>query len=114
MPNSSGVTLIWRRSIARIAPSWIGTSYFRPVRLSVMVRLSGIGALSLRRVFVPLRVRVGEGFGGRAVAAGQPSAEIRHLAALAAERPPRRVHRLLPAIDTQLLSSGQTTQSYRI
>src|SRR5260370_42689033 len=40
-PKSSSWTLIFRRSIARIVSSVIGTSYVFPVRLSVMVRVSG-------------------------------------------------------------------------
>jgi hypothetical protein len=43
IPNSSAVTLIWRRSVALIVPSWIGTSYFLPVRLSVIVSVSDMG-----------------------------------------------------------------------
>src|SRR3989304_3090741 len=40
MPNSSGLVLIWRRSIARMVPSQIGSSYCLPVRLSTTVRES--------------------------------------------------------------------------
>src|SRR5215475_5419520 len=36
-PKSSEETLIFRRSVARIAPSSIGKSYFLPVRLSSIV-----------------------------------------------------------------------------
>src|SRR4030095_16091472 len=39
-PKSSGPVRIWRKSMARIAPSTIGTSYCLPVRLSTTVRLS--------------------------------------------------------------------------
>src|SRR2546421_11639356 len=38
-PASSSATLIWRRSTARIVPSWLGSSYVLPVRLSVTDRL---------------------------------------------------------------------------
>src|SRR6266550_3818614 len=38
-PASSSVTLIWRRSTARIVPSWMGSSYVLPVRLSVTDRV---------------------------------------------------------------------------
>jgi hypothetical protein len=43
-PKSSGTTLIWRRSFARTVPSWMGSSYFFPVLLSMTVRVSGIGS----------------------------------------------------------------------
>ncbi len=42
IPNSSGTTLICRRSIARIVPSWMGISYCLPVRLSVIVSVSAM------------------------------------------------------------------------
>src|SRR5690242_7731208 len=38
-PKSSASVLICRRSVARIVPSVIGSSYFFPVRLSVTVRV---------------------------------------------------------------------------
>src|SRR5438067_5082 len=38
-PKSSSLTLILRRSVARMVSSLMGTSYVWPVRLSVMVRL---------------------------------------------------------------------------
>src|SRR5438046_6795477 len=38
-PASSSVSLIWRRSTARIVPSWMGSSYVLPVRLSVTDRV---------------------------------------------------------------------------
>src|SRR3712207_396707 len=37
-PKSSSSTLMSRNAVARIVPSSTGTSYVRPVRLSVMVR----------------------------------------------------------------------------
>src|SRR5919112_250128 len=39
-PKSSSPTLMSRRAVARTVPSSIGTSYVRPVRLSVIVRES--------------------------------------------------------------------------
>src|SRR5471030_423587 len=42
-PKLSGAVLIWRRSIARIVPSWTGSSYVLPVRLSVIEIVSAIG-----------------------------------------------------------------------
>ena len=39
-PPSPSSTPIWRRSGARIVPSTIGSVYSRPVRLSVIVRVS--------------------------------------------------------------------------
>src|SRR5689334_16002131 len=47
-PKSSGPVLICRRSMARTVPLWIGSSYFFPVRLSVIERVSGIGHYSSR------------------------------------------------------------------
>src|SRR5947208_1774440 len=101
-PKSSETVLILRRSVARIAPSWMGTSYWVPVRLSVIVSVSAISAQMLGLCFVVL-VLVGCGnVGGRidrirdAVIALQPAAEIGHLAALAAEGPPLRVGRMQP------------------
>src|SRR4029453_7110579 len=79
IPNSSDVTLICRRSVALIVPSWTGTSYFLPVRLSVIVRVSGIGR-HVRRALVGSRLP------RHVVAARQPPSQVGHLAALAAER----------------------------
>ena len=45
-PKSSGPLLIWRRSMARIVPSWIGSSYFFPVRLSTIVKVSATSRLA--------------------------------------------------------------------
>src|SRR2546426_5988497 len=39
-PASSADVLIWRRSMARTVPSWTGSSYCLPVRLSTTVRVS--------------------------------------------------------------------------
>src|SRR5215467_6012318 len=107
MPNSSAVTLIWRRSVALIVPSWIGTSYCRPVRLSVIVSVSGIRR-HVRRGLVGRRLP------GHAVAARQPPSQVRHPAALAAERPPRRVRRIPPAVDASRVEGGQTLSFYRV
>src|SRR6059058_4710200 len=38
-PASVSTALIWRRSTARIVPSWMGSSYVLPVRLSVTDRV---------------------------------------------------------------------------
>src|SRR6266853_2015306 len=51
-PASSSVTLIWRRSTARIVPSWMGSSYALPVRLSVT-----------DRVLFDTRIVLGNGWG---------------------------------------------------
>src|SRR5947209_11421608 len=51
-PASVSATLIWRRSTARIVPSWIGSSYVLPVRLSVT-----------DRVLFDKRIVLGKGWG---------------------------------------------------
>src|SRR3954469_7252323 len=102
MPNSSAVTLIWRRSVALTVPSWIGTSYCLPVRLSVIVSVSAIA----RHVRPDI---IGRRLPRHAVVARQPPSQVRHLAALAAERLPRRVHRILPAVDAPCVEGGQNT-----
>src|SRR6266550_538601 len=51
-PASSLATLIWRRSTARIVPSWMGSSYVLPVRLSVT-----------DRVLFDTRIVLGNGWG---------------------------------------------------
>src|SRR2546428_2006552 len=62
-PASSLATLIWRRSTARIVPSWMGSSYVLPVRLSVT-----------DRVLFDTRIVLGNGWGkitrGRTVKGG--------------------------------------------
>src|SRR3954447_18075649 len=105
MPNSSAVTLIWRRSVALTVPSWIGTSYCLPVRLSVIVSVSAIA----RHVRPDI---IGRRLPGHAVVARQPPSQVRHLAARAAERLPRRVHRVLPAVDAPRVEGGQTPLFY--
>src|SRR3954467_14577666 len=105
MPNSSAVTLTCRRSVALMAPSWIGTSYCLPVRLSVIVSVSGIS----RHVRFGL---IGRRLPGHVVAARQPPSQVGHLAAFAAERPPRRVRRALPAVDAPRVEGGQTLTLY--
>src|SRR4051794_14601700 len=93
-PKSSGELLICRRSTARIVPSWIGSSYFLPVRLSTMLSVSAMR-------FVVRGVGLGNGLTGHAVRAVGPFRQVLHLAALAAERPPLRIDRLSPAEDAQ-------------
>src|SRR5262249_48126783 len=105
MPNSSAATLICRRSVALIVPSWMGTSYFLPVRLSVIVSVSAIGR-HVRRALVGRRLP------GDGVAARQPPSQVGHPAAFAAERAPRRVHRSLPAVDAPRVEGGQTLLLY--
>src|SRR3954452_8390384 len=46
-PPSPSAALIWARSVARMAPSTIGSEYSRPVRLSTIVRVSDGNAASL-------------------------------------------------------------------
>src|SRR5947207_6767411 len=91
-PKSSGVALICRRSMARIVPSWTGSSYFFPVRLSTIVSVSAIRANESAVVFRILRLpRVAGRFAGDAIRAVGPPRQILQLAALAAERPPRGI-----------------------
>src|SRR4051812_14473321 len=89
-PKSSGPALICRRSIARMVPSWIGRSYFFPVRLSTIVSVSAIGLLV---VFLG----VGRLVSGDAVPSIRPLSEIAQLAPFAAERPPPGIDRADPA-----------------
>src|SRR5262245_34818939 len=119
MPNSAGTTLICRRSVALIVPSWTGTSYFLPVRLSVIVSVSGMGCRHHARVARSLALArlVGirllrQVFARYGIAARQPPSQVGHLATLAAERPPRRVHRFLPAVDAPRVEGGQTLSFY--
>src|SRR5215831_5057465 len=105
MPNSSAVTLIWRRSVALIVPSWIGTSYCFPVRLSVIVSVSAIA----RHVRPDI---IGRRLPGHVVAARQPPSQVGHPAAFAAEWLPRRVRRFVPAVDAPRVEGGQTLLLY--
>src|SRR5512144_1630145 len=89
MPKSSGLTLICRRSMARIVSFSIGMSYFLPVRLSVIESVSGMIVV----VFVG-----GHRFAWNPVLARQPSTKVGHLAALAAEGSPGRVNRAAATI----------------
>src|SRR5205085_2319011 len=89
-PKSSAVVLICRRSMARMVPSWIGSSYLLPVRLSTIVRESAMR-------FVVCGVGFGNRLAGNPVRPVGPSRQVLHLAALAAEGPPRRVDRAAPA-----------------
>src|SRR5258708_32297671 len=106
-PKSSGDALIWRRSIARIVPSWTGSSYFFPVRLSTVQMVSAIGfRISAVRLQIAVFVRlvlVVDRFGGDAVRAVGPAGEVLQLAPLAAERPPGFFHGMTPAEDTERL-----------
>src|SRR5690349_8947112 len=83
-PASSAVALICLRSVARIVPSLIGSSYCFPVRLSVIVSVSAI--------FVPIGLRIffWNGLGRHAVVTVDPLGKILELASLAAERLPGR------------------------
>src|SRR5262245_15366571 len=86
-PKSPVSTLILRRSMARIVPSVTGTSYCCPVRLSVIVRVSGIG--------------VGHLFRGHAIRLVGPARKVLHAAAFAAEGAPGRIDRMAPAEHAQ-------------
>src|SRR5690242_21707928 len=87
-PKSSSATLILRRSIALMAPSWTGSSYCLPVRLSVIVIVSGIPRVGRVAVCVVSLARVGAvGVGrlaGDAVVALEPAGEVQQAAAFAA------------------------------
>src|SRR6266850_703089 len=89
-PKSSGVVLICLRSIARIVPSLMGTSYVFPVRLSVIVSVSAM-----------ILVGVGDGVSRRAIGFVDPAREILEFASFAAERPPPGVRRMPPAEHAQ-------------
>jgi hypothetical protein len=86
-----------------MVPSWIGMSYYLPVRLSTMVSVSGMVEFQKakcetldRRCSVLRRsasviscvVRFRRRFRRHAIAALCPAGEVLQLAALAAERPP--------------------------
>src|SRR5262245_39395983 len=106
-PKSSGPVLICRRSIARIVPSWIGSSYVFPVRLSVTVSVSGIGIrgqLEGSRLLAPVRVFLGVvalTLPGNPVIAAGPARQILELAAFAAEGAPGGRDRMSPAENAQ-------------
>src|SRR5438034_685194 len=53
-PASSSATLIWRRSTARIVPSWMGSSYCLPVRLSVTDRVLFAAFIKLGSNLAPI------------------------------------------------------------
>src|SRR5262249_46192177 len=97
-PKSSGPVLIWRRSIARMVPSWIGRSYFLPVRLSTIVSVSAIG-VSVVSGFVVIVVGIGHRLRGNPIPAVRPARQVLELAALAAERPPLRIDGVSAAED---------------
>src|SRR5215471_16491520 len=88
-PKSSGATLICLRSMARIVPSEMGTSYVLPVLLSVIVSVSAmvVGVSDLVR--------------RHAIGLVGPSREVLQLASLAAERLPGGIHRMPPAEHAQ-------------
>src|SRR5688572_14214997 len=94
MPKSSSATLIFRRSVARMVPSVIGSSYCLPVRLSVIVKLSA----TLLLVRSGLRVRLWRGLSRDSIVAGQPGSKIRELASLAAEGPPLWIDRVTSTV----------------
>src|SRR5438046_10690064 len=100
-PKSSGPVLIWRKSIARIVPSCTGSSYFFPVRLSTIVSVSGIAGSRLPPSLFVRSFGIADGFIRHPVFAIHPARQIEQLAALAAERPPLRIHRLAPAEHAQ-------------
>jgi hypothetical protein len=81
------------------------------VRLSVIVSVSAIaacGASLLRVAFRAVGVRPLGGrvwLGGNPIVAPKPAPEVHVLAALAAERHPRRFHRSLAAIRAQRTTS---------
>src|ERR1041384_3906372 len=84
-PKSSPPVLICRRSIARMVPSWIGSSHFLPVRLSTTdsVSVFACSARSTGWVSVVAIVRLLYGFAADAVRAVGPARQILDLAALA-------------------------------
>src|ERR1017187_1293248 len=90
-PKSSGPALICRRSIARIVPSWTGTSYFLPVRLSTIV------SVSEELIVVCVRFSFSHWVGSDPVRPVGPTRQVLQFAPLAAERPPREVDRVAPA-----------------
>src|SRR3954469_2077143 len=124
-PKSSSDALICLRSIALMVPSWMGRSYFLPVRLSTIVSVSAIAVPSVNlqsSALEPGGARRGRSahrtsevirvvFGGRevgvdrvrsrAIGAVRPARQVLQLAALAAEGPPLRLHRIAPAEDAQ-------------
>src|SRR5262245_32719646 len=106
-PKSSGAVLICLRSMARIAPSLIGSSYCFPVRLSTTVRVSPVAfdvvdeaaafrsVVTLFAMLLVLILVVGRGyrFAWHLIAAVRPSRQVLVAASLAAERTPPLVHR---------------------
>src|SRR5688572_13758170 len=87
-----------------MAPSVTGTSYCLPVRLSVIVSVSGIRrklARARKRLVVGVGIRVavsgGKRFAGNVIAALGPTRQILVPTTLAAEWTPRLALRLLAA-----------------
>src|SRR4051812_28450552 len=91
-----------------MVPSWTGSSYFLPVRLSTIEIVSAIdfrllsSNFRLRTVVVPVLVLV-DRFVGDAVGAVGPAGQILQLASLTAERPPFVFDRVTPAQDAERL-----------
>src|SRR5687767_2015481 len=108
MPNSSEVTLICRRSAARMVPSWIGISYCLPVRLSVIVSVSAIESRRCFLVVVLVRGRFVVGIVGHTIVLGEPPPEVRHPAAFAAEWPPWSLGRQPATVHTKGIARCQT------
>src|ERR1051325_3412288 len=113
-PKSSGDVLICLRSMARIAPSLIGSSYCLPVRLSTTVSVSFIAAadvgaaafLSVVTLFAMVLVLVlfvgrRHRFVWHAIGSFRPSRQVFVAAPFAAEWTPPRVHRTCAAHDAQ-------------
>src|SRR5687768_7286685 len=89
-----------------MVPCWIGISYCRPVRLSVIVSVSAMRDLSRvrNRPSVVAGIRGGVGrrlLHGHAVRLGQPASEVSEPAAFAAEGTPRGIDRLAPAVHAE-------------
>src|SRR5437660_268376 len=90
----------------RIVPSWIGSSYFLPVRLSTtvsvsLIRIGGSGERAPEPASVRIvvaSVGVGCWFPSYPVRTIGPPCQVLNLAALATERPPRRIDGLPAAV----------------
>src|SRR6266550_1306632 len=113
-PKSSGDVLICLRSMARIAPSLIGSSYCLPVRLSTTVSVSfiapaDVGAaaflsvVTLFAIVLVLVLVVGRRhrFVWHAIGSFRPSRQVFVAAPFAAEWTPLRVHGTCAADDAQ-------------
>src|SRR5687767_2636419 len=122
-PASSEPALICLRSVARIAPSLMGTSYCLPVRLSVIVSVSAMlksSVVSRQSSVVSRQSSVVSGvafaglgvlryrLGRHAIATVDPPGEILKLAAFAAEGNPRCLGELAAAKNTDARRHGFT------